>query len=180
MKKLQRIRSAFFWSALGLSVGFPCGIVMIVFGASGKIWPLLILGILLAVAGFYCMPILWIRFADCGFTVRLVHAVTNQNLYTVSDLSAYLGKNEKQISTAVTSALSKGYLEGFLFTDGVLRLNRNARQTIGTFVFRCSSCGAQVEAAENATDARCEYCGTRFDREAMVHLCSEQDPGQAD
>ena len=65
-------------AAILLSVALPAGILMIIFGATGQRYVLMTFGIVFTVAGFYGMPMVWVRYgsyfplrAIAGFMKRI-------------------------------------------------------------------------------------------------------------
>ena len=80
MNKLNKSIKTLFFISLGLSIGFPLGIICIVFGATKGLIPLLVLGIILTVAGFYVMPLLWMKYADKRQYRSLMNIIENEHI----------------------------------------------------------------------------------------------------
>ncbi len=158
MKRINKNIRTLFWFALGLSVGLPAGILGIVFGAIHKIIPLLVLGILLVVGGFYVMPILWVKYGEKRQDRTLLNMIEHENIYTVSGLAAQTGYAEKTVREKLKKMLLTRELVGYLLVDDVLELNVNAKQTARTRrTQRCEFCGAMADF--DGVKFVCEYCG---------------------
>ncbi len=154
----KKIRSLFWW-ALGLSIGFPLGIVALVFGAIELNIPLLVGGILLVIAGFYAMPILWVRYGDRRQDRNLLDLVLHEHIYTVGDLARLSGISEKNVREKLKKMLISRELSGYLLVDDVLELNTNTAQTAKTVrTQKCANCGAEM--CFDGAKFVCEYCGT--------------------
>ncbi len=158
MDKIKKIISTYFWFALGLSVGFPLGVLGIVFGAVNGIVPLLILGIVLVVGGFYVMPILWIKYGESRRDRSILFMIENEHIYTVSGLSAQTGLDEKTVREKLKKMIMSHVLVGYLLKDDVLELNTNLKQEKGKGrTQKCNNCGAFM--IFDGLKFRCEYCG---------------------
>ncbi len=157
MKKLNSDINKLFWWALGLSVGFPVGVVCIVFGAVNHQFILMAFGIVLAIAGFYVMPILWVQFGEKKGYKSLLLMIENDYLYSVAELSAQTGKPENKIREMIKYAIFKQYLTGYLFKDDVLTINNNIKQTKQYNTKQCPTCGAKMHFKDDRYV--CDYCG---------------------
>ncbi len=101
MNKLNAKINRLFGISLAMSIGFPIGILCVVFGAINWIVPLFVVGILLVVAGFYIMPILWVQYAEKrGYRVVL-RMIENEHIYTYVELSEQTGYNQKKVINIV-------------------------------------------------------------------------------
>ncbi len=157
MEQLNKSIQLYFWFALGLSIGLPLGILGIVFGAVYWILPLLIAGILLTVAGFYAMPLLWIKYGERRQDRTLLRMIERDYLYTVSDLSAQTGFSEADVRAKIKRMILSHALVGYLFRDDVLEVNTNQKQTrIPKRTRKCDSCGATMYF--DGLQYRCDYC----------------------
>ncbi len=159
MEKInQKIRLLFFF-ALGLSIGFPAGIVGIVLGAKNDIVAVLVCGIVLTVAGFYVMPILWVRYGEKRRDRTILHMVLDEHIYTVGDLARQTGYTEQVVRDKLKRMLLSRELTGYLLVDDVLELNTNVKQTARTRqTKKCENCGATM--GFDGVKFVCEYCGT--------------------
>ena len=61
-KSLKKSMRRCLLAAILLSVALPAGILMIIFGATGQRYVLMTFGIVFTVAGFYGMPMVWVRY----------------------------------------------------------------------------------------------------------------------
>lgn len=146
-----------------LTIGFPVGIVMTILCATNKIWILMAVGIVLIVAGFYVAPVCWVKMSDCSKMIALLRGIEEQNLYTVQELATYTSSNEKATIARIHTAINAGYLNNYLFVENNrLELIKARKQEIGRISFKCDNCGANVYTEQNASSARCEYCGKVF------------------
>ncbi len=160
MNSIDRINKKIrllFGFALGLSIGFPAGVLGIVFGAVLGMIPLLVLGILLTVGGFYAMPILWIKYGERRGDRALLFMIEQEHLYTVKALALQTGQKESAIREKIKSLILSHILTGYLFRDDILELNENQKQTEGSRrTKKCDHCGALM--AFDGLFFRCEYC----------------------
>lgn len=160
--------------AILLSVALPVGIVMTVLGAKNKIWAVMAIGIVFIVAGFYGAPICWTRIGEYSKMVVLLRGIQQQNLYTVQELASYTASNEKVTIARIQTAINAGYLQNYLFVENQrLELIKSRKQELHKVSFKCNNCGAQVYADQNASEARCEYCGRIFSGDEIDALCAK-------
>ena len=157
MQKLQKTLRVLFGFAFGLSIGFPCGILCIIFGASAGIVPLLVFGIVLTASGFYAMPILWVQYGERRQDKNLLYMITEERIDTVAQLSAQTGLKDEIVRQKVKKLIVSRYLTGYLFENDTLRPNIDPA-TIPAPVKKCPSCGADMVRVGNVY--KCEYCGT--------------------
>ena len=163
-----------FLFALLLSVALPAGILCIIFGATADPTnvPLLVGGIVMTVAGFYGMPILWISYGNLRRQQSVLHQICEDHVQEIAALAANNGKQEKEMLETVRTLISKRYLTGYeivsdkyvvpmqtrpLSKDDILEQNGEVTVTVG----RCEGCGALLETSGNKK-TYCPYCGTRF------------------
>ncbi len=159
MKRINKKIRLLFGFALGLSVGFPAGVLGIIFGAVNKIIPLMIAGIVFTVAGFYAMPLLWVRYGERRGDRTVLSMILHDNIYTISGLAAQTGYSENTVREKVKRMIHSRELSGYLLVDDVLELNTNVKQTAKTReTKKCESCGAMMNF--DGVKFVCEYCGT--------------------
>lgn len=164
MEKLNKKINIFLIIAIILSIGFPLGILGIIFGATKSLSEIiLVMGILFTVAGFYVMPILWINYGELKRKRRILLLINNENIYTASSLARQLSIDEESVKNSIAYLIEKGYLTGFLFVDRErLMLNTNKKQTGETRPkIKCPNCGALMDYDEVVSV--CEYCGLNID-----------------
>ncbi len=159
MEKINKKIRLLFWFALGLSVGFPLGVLGIIFGAIQGLIPLLIAGIVFTVGGFYAMPILWVRYGERRGDRSLLRMVLYENIYTVEGLARQSGYAENTVREKLKRMILNHELTGYLLVDDVLELNTNAKQTAKTReTKKCEACGAMM--SFDGVKFVCEYCGS--------------------
>ncbi len=159
MEALNRQISRLFWICLLLSVGFPVGILGIVFGAVQGIIPLLVGGIVLTVLGFYLMPILWVRYADRRKDRTLLFMIEREYLYTVEAIARQTGYPPEEVRQRIQRLILSHVLVGYLFCDDRLEKNTNEKQTEATVrTCTCPHCGGSMR--YNGRYFRCEYCNS--------------------
>ncbi len=152
-KKLRLL----FSFALALSIGFPLGVLGIIFGAVFGIVFLLVLGILLTVSGFYAMPLLWVRYAERRGDRTLLIIIEKDYIYTVQGLQTQTGYTEENIRQRLARMIHDRILVGYIFEGDELILNNNERQkNAAPPAKKCPACGAQM--IHDGEIYRCEYC----------------------
>ena len=156
MKSLNKSINIYTTLAIILSVGFPCGIVGIVFGATRHITALLVVGIVFTVLGFYVAPTLWPKRSELKFLKLLLISIENDKLLSVSELAGQYNKKEEEIVRNINVLIEKRYLTGYLFKDKKV-LEPNDRQKALT-KSKCPNCGAVISEEDNA----CQYCGYKI------------------
>ena len=161
MTDIEKKRKRLFTAALLLSIGFPAGILGIIFGAVEGITVLLVAGIILTVAGFYVMPMLWVQYGETRIYLSLNYAIKRDGLRKISEIAAQLGVNEARAKELIEKSFANRYIEGFKFSeDGtaieeIISKERAAEELIPA---KCASCGAT--AMVSRADPRCPYCGS--------------------
>ncbi|MBR2909186.1 MAG: hypothetical protein IKC11_02435 [Clostridia bacterium] len=151
------------------SILFVVGIPLIPVFA-GKNWAIAIMGIIFTVFGFYGMPLLWIKYGTLHGMKRLVIAIIEDNLLTVSELSMQLQLDEREVRNRITKALSKRYITGFVFDGQKLSLNENKKPAYKVEVRTCDNCAARLEITD--TEVYCPYCGTIYTK--IIHNKNKQ------
>ncbi len=157
MDKMNRSIRRLFFISLMLSVGFPAGVLCIVFGAIKNIVPLLVLGIILAVLGFYVMPLLWIKFGEKRKYRTILIFIEQEHIYTVQGLSAQSGYSEKKIREILNYLVLANYLMGYLIHGDTIELNTNKKQTgKNVETKKCPNCGGRM--SFDGLRFVCDYC----------------------
>lgn len=144
-------------STLALIAGVP----MIVFGATKSLWILLVLGIVCTVFGFYGMPILWVNFGSLKTLKRVVDAVMEENLTSVSEIASQLQLSERTTKDYIRKAINKKYITGFIYDGNTLVPNEKQAPKKKMSQNRCPSCGGVMEKTD--TGWICPYCGSKFE-----------------
>ncbi len=157
MNKINQTLRLLFAFSLLLSIGFPLGVLGIIFGATGGNTFLLVGGILLTAAGFYVMPILWVRYAERRGDRTLCFMIEKEHIYTVEGLVAQTGYTEENVRTRIMRMIHGHILVGYLFRDDVLEQNENEEQsTKRRRTKKCPQCGALM--VFDGLHFYCEYC----------------------
>ena len=158
MKNLKKtIILNFVWAVI-LTIFLPSGILCVIFGAIKHLIPLIIVGILAIILGFYVMPILWIKFAENKQLNMILSAIEDDNIYQVTMLSEQFNRNKTEIIKAINTLIQKRYLTGYLFIEkDHLELNNNKKQIISS---KCPNCGSTFSSKNDI----CEYCGYKINK----------------
>ena len=146
-------------TAILLTAAFVAGILFIIFGA-GKSTFMLVTGIVFTVAGFYCMPIAWIKFGEAKKYVALEYAVVSDGLRKIKDVAWRIGADEESTRKAIAYALENRYITGLKLdaeTDSLTEIGE-VPSSLKTIYVKCSQCGAVSYVS--VKDARCPYCGS--------------------
>lgn len=151
-----------------LSVMLPCGIAMIIVGATNKAnggalyTAILAIGIVFVVLGFYGAPISWVRYFPQAKYVRIIDCITREGFRDATDIANHLSMQPDEVIEAVRTCISKQYLTGYTIDDSnILPLN-NRIEDIGVYTVRCPHCGGTTETSNNL-QVKCRYCGQMID-----------------
>lgn len=137
-----------------------CGGVPLIIIFAGKNTAVMVVGITCAVVGFYGTPMGWISYGGAKSLERVVLAVTAENLLTVKDIAAQLGKPEEQIKASLTECFQKGYLFGYVFDGETVSYNANRHPTEKVMSWVCPNCGATNTYLLTDGVVKCPYCGS--------------------
>ena len=126
MEKIKQDLKKQLITAVILTVSLPLGGVLLGVGlgiGQPGVWAV---GIAFMVAGFYGCPIAWAAgYGNTKGLVRVVNAVRDEHLYTVQEISAQLGVNERQVRMKLDACFNKQYLTGFKREGDVIKANFN-------------------------------------------------------
>lgn len=165
IKNASKAANKTFWLAVVLSVMLVAGVLMIVLGASNKIWAVMAIGIAFTVLGFYGCPLAWVMYGEGRFRASLVSAIECEGTVTVDALAAQFGKPKQKIAADIRKVIEKRYLTGYVFDGEILTASvRKQRPRERVLVGKCPSCNAMMEYADGKVF--CPYCG--YVREATV------------
>lgn len=164
MKKLKKEMRIYFFVSLAASILFVVGIPLIPIYA-GKNWFVAALGIAFTVFGFYGMPLLWVKYGLFFGMKRVVEAVTEEHLLSVSEIAMQLQIPNQEAKNRVLKALNKKYITGFVFDGERLMLNENKKPAYKVEVRTCENCAARLEISEDKV--YCPYCGTIYTK--LIH-----------
>lgn len=157
MKNLDKKINITLIVAILSAIGFVSGIVAIIFGAIHSV-ALLVVGIVLVVFGFYGSPMLFVSYGSLKQTKRVVFAVENEKIYSVSDISKQLQMPESVVKNKIIEAINKTYLQGYLFDGEKFEANQNKSKL--SKLNRCENCGGALRKDKNGT--YCPYCNTHY------------------
>lgn len=171
MDKLKKARKRMLTVAVVFTVMLVAGIPLIPVGFmfAGKtegavhaLWlAAAIIGIAFTAVGFYGCPLAWSSYGGYSPILRVVYAVENESLYTVTEIATYLHRSEKDIQDTIRKAIDKLYLEGYFFDGKVLTLNENKKLKRRTAPDKCPNCGAPLPLPVGGeTTIKCPYCDT--------------------
>ncbi len=175
MKNITKTKNILFYTSLLLSILFVPGILMIIFGFANGIIFLGVLGIVIVVAGFYGMPILWSKYGEFKYYYRLCHQIIVEKINYVSLLSETNQKDIKSILSDINFLITKGYLIHYLLKDNEKLIDLS---TIGdkkdymssvmndTLIIKCPNCGASCKITDDIY--KCSYCGTLLDKNSVT------------
>lgn len=139
------------------------GVPAIVFGATKGWWPLLVLGIVYVVFGFYGTPILWTNYWSLKAQKRVIEAVMEEHLTSVTEIASQLQMRENIVREFIRKSIGNKYIIGYIY-DGVT-LTPNEKQAPKKKIVRsaCPNCGGRLDSTENGYE--CPYCGSKFEKE---------------
>lgn len=149
--------------AMILTLLFPLGGVLLGVGLGIGQPAMWAIGIACLVCAFYGCPIGWVAYGSRRAYVRLVTAIEEEHLYSVSELAAQLGLPEKEVRNQIDTLFKKRYIVGYIRTGDGIALNENAALQERKYTRNCPACGAKV--TFTGTETVCPYCGTRIERE---------------
>lgn len=165
MEKFLKAKKKSFCIALTITILFICGIPMIPLGFIYHVLPIAIAGIIFTAGGFYGTPISWVLYGNLCSLGRLLYAIEKENIYTVSELSKYLQKPEKEIASQIRTLIQKTYLEGYIFDGQNLTLNENIKLKKKKTFSQCPFCGAPLPPQSSDDEfVKCPYC------DSPIHL----------
>lgn len=153
MKSLNKSIGILMLFAILLTIGFPCGIVGIVMGATkGMTW-LLVIGIVFVVLGFYGAPIAWIKYGERKSLKSVLYSVCDEKIFAVNDLATQLNTNKKDIVGKINTLIEKRYLTGYIFKNQEVLEPNYKKNAQGQN--KCPNCGAIMK----GDGEECPYCG---------------------
>lgn len=157
------IKSKLIWACIG-TIALVVGIPLIIVGATKGLWPVLTLGIICVVFGFYGSPMLWISYGECRALKRVVDAVMEENLTSVAEISQHLVLSEDVTKQQITKAINKKYIKGYIFDGETLKTNdKQAPKKKMVQKDKCKNCGGTL--TETDEGWVCEYCGSVFHKD---------------
>lgn len=159
-KLVERKKLRLLIISLALTAAFVAGVFFVIFGGIKGITFLLVLGIVCAVAGFYCTPIAWVKYVEAKKYVALEYAIVTDGLRRIKDIAWRVGADEVATRKAIAYALENRYITGLKLDADSDSLVDIGKKTGGgkTVCVKCEACGAIAEVA--VTDLRCPYCGS--------------------
>lgn len=167
MRNLQNTKSKILFFTICLTIGFPMGILMIIFGFIHSISYISIPGILFTVLGFYGTPLLWISYKNYCYYNSLVQQITMDKILNISLLSKMNGKSISSTSSNIQWLIVHRYLVGYVIIDNEFLVKKNketnlektiAQKTGKLTTIRCPHCSALVELING--NGICTYCNS--------------------
>lgn len=157
------------------SIGFPVGIILIVFhnkvsGIGSTL--LLVLGIILVVLGFYGAPMVWIMYGETKSKKRICQQITldnNQEIKYLAEINNIPTENMlKKVQELINQRLLTGYEivdNKFVVPKGKNTLSKDeALELSGKLeTVTCKGCGAEIEIV-GGKKTYCKYCGKLVNR----------------
>lgn len=157
MEKLRKDTQAYFNAALIMTLLLPFGVLGIVFGAilaTWYGWIMLGLGAAIALADFYVMPILWVKFGEYKTLQRIAASITDEKVYYIDMLAQRFQMRPSAMCDAVRTLIAHQYIEGYVFNNKRFVMKLQQR----TVSVHCPNCGSNVNVY--GADGICEHCGT--------------------
>lgn len=157
MEKLRKDTQAYFNAALIMTLLLPFGVLGIVFGAilaTWYGWIMLGLGAAIALADFYVMPILWVKFGEYKTLQRIAASITDEKVYYIDMLAQRFQMRPNAMCDAVRTLIAHQYIEGYVFNNKRFVMKLQQR----TVSVHCPNCGSNVNVY--GADGICEHCGT--------------------
>ncbi len=145
--------------AIVFSCCLACGIPMAACGGAFEIIPLIAIGALCVVAGFYGTPFSWVAYANKKKTKRVVDAIVEENYRSVSRISGHLGMPQKEVVAHVLYAIKKRELHGFTIDDDRIVRVENLKEEDIEHSVECPYCGGISYTNDLQKATRCGYCG---------------------
>lgn len=153
--------------AIVLSIALVVGIPLIVVGAINlKSFglPMMIIGIIFCVCGFYGTPIAWTSYGNKILYKRTIDAVTVENLRSVKEISSHINRPQKFVLQDLQTAIQNFELVGFTIDgDTIRRFEKKAEESVQVSVV-CPNCGGINYCSELENSVKCAYCGRIIER----------------
>lgn len=150
--------------AVIMTLLFPLGGVLLGVGLGIGFVPMWAVGIACLGVGFYGCPIAWTAgYAPKKGYYRLVSAVEEEHIYTVTELAQQLGLSEKEVRNRIDVCFKNRWLVGYKREADGLTLNENKALSEAVHGGVCPGCGAKV--TFKGTETACPYCGTLVKRQ---------------
>ncbi len=158
MKEVKKYLKILLTLSVILSVMLVAGIPMIIVGASNQIYSVMGIGIAFTALGFYGTPTAWAIYGSNMPLKRVVYAVCEENLYTVSEIAQQLSMDENSVRGWLDKAFNRGFLKGFIRNGDMIELNDNVSAGKRERAAQCPNCGAKF--TYTADNPRCPYCNS--------------------
>lgn len=164
----KKVRTYFVFSLL-LSVGFPAGILSIIFSRTmpHPSTALLVVGIVLTVLGFYGMPLLWVKFGELKGKQKFCNQIKIDNVQSIETLAKLNNVEQDVMLKTVRGLIAERLLTGYEIVDDTFVVpsqckvitKQDAVKISGKAItLSCAGCGAPVEFVEGEKLV-CPYCG---------------------
>ena len=160
-KTIDKALNKMLITSIVASIAFVVGIPLIIYGATNSLWIFLGLGIAFVVFGFYGAPVLWTSYGTLKTQKRVVDAVMEEHLTSVSEIASQLQLSERTTKDYIRKAINKKYITGFIYDGNTLVPNEKQAPKKKMSQNRCPSCGGVMEKTD--TGWICPYCGSKFE-----------------
>lgn len=165
MNRLETKRKTALAWAIAMSIGFPLGFFMIIFGFTReeKIIAMAAVGIVVTIISFYGMPLIWIRFGQLTYYKNLCKEILD-GVRSVSMLAEVHNKDANVMANDVKTLIQKGYLSGYVILDNEKIIDKNSmsRHDYETL---------EAERTGNLNLVNCPFCNAKFAMILDVEEC---------
>jgi hypothetical protein len=161
MNDLEKKIKKRFIALLISSALFVAAIPMIVVGFVNGWLFVAIPSIVVAVAGFYGLPIGWASLSNLILSKNFVRAITDDGITKIVDLAANFGKKQNTVKKEISEILRKRYLTGYKFNEDGTELEKIQKTEPEKKVRAdiCVFCGAGLPSDGGGV---CQYCGAAY------------------
>lgn len=160
MKKIKRALNIRLAISVFFTLLYPAGGILLGIGLKLGYPAMWGTGIGCLAAAFYGCPISWtVGYARIRSLYRLVDAIVNEKLYTVTALSSYLGIKERKVHSELTKCINRYYLQGYNRVGDRIYPNPATQRYAEAAAAKCLNCGASLN-YNTLKKGWCPNCGT--------------------
>ena len=143
------------------SICFIIGIPLIPVFA-GKIWTLMIVGILLTVFGFYGSVLMWVHFYRLVVCRDILFQIEENDLRDVKDIARTISVPKVFARISTKYLVAKRYVVGYRLNEYDI-LEKISKKDKKLSQNKCPNCGANLK-LKNQDIHTCKYCGAELSR----------------